>query len=894
MAQPWLKYGGGQPAPPAAPAPPPFIQGTPKPYAAAAEGRAVTDQQLQIEAAERARRDQALQEEKFRLDKERLDKENDPNVGKALEYQSKSAGFYGRMLQSEGNYGAVPDDSKAPRGLVRQFVHDNAPGIENTFINEGGRQKADQSVENFIAATLRLESGASIAPDEFARQYRIFYPMPGDGPEVIKQKAAARAQAIQGMKYAAGPLADDIESSLVTTPAEPGQNLQGDNQETDGLTGSVTDDSPDLTALPTGPSGGTPSEVQRLSGLDGDQSGVGGIMTLAKNGMTGGLYDEAAGLGGGISAFLTGQDPTQAYYNNRDAAAATVERARQSWPTIGGVAEGVGAFAGGGMASAAAPTIAGAAKGMGILGGATGFGQGRGLQDSVQNAMLYAGGGAALGGSMQAAAPYLAKGVNALAGKFSSQAPSDLNAAVVAAGERQGIPIRQPDAIPSLRGDLAKSEASSYGGPKVARTLSEDKAAVQAKVAEVGGPGNVQSEAYNLGQQAQGVGTRFIARTKAQAGHLYDKAKQLAGNATVQPTEAIAAIDRNIAELTAAGENANKGQISYLQGLREDMARPGGMTIESVQNLRTNMRGQLSERQLTATDAERRVGQVIDAANMDLGRELPQGAASALAAADKFYAERQDFIKKVVSQFNGTKAAPLSPEKAAERLTAMVRNKADYDRLSRFMKEATPDEAADFAATIAEGLGKGRNGEFGLGALATNIEKVPANIRKLMFGDDGAKALEDLQVIARAKSDTAGGLNNSRSGVVMARQIGLRALLTGSMGFQGGGMTGALVAPAVTEIASAIGQRRAARLLLNPDFTKWLRNAPNATNPQAIDRYFSTLTGAAARSSTPMFAADIAAFQKALAEKFAASPGRAAADENSPDSRRVPPQNSGQ
>lgn len=133
---------------------------------------------------------------------------------KPTEFQSKSAGFLGRMLRADKAWAGIDAQDKGPRGIVRQWFHEKHPDIENTFMNNELRQKADQNVQDFISATLRQESGAAINAGEFDRQFRIFFPMPGDGPKVLKQKAEARAQAIAGFRVAAGPLGDQVVAEM--------------------------------------------------------------------------------------------------------------------------------------------------------------------------------------------------------------------------------------------------------------------------------------------------------------------------------------------------------------------------------------------------------------------------------------------------------------------------------------------------------------------------------------------------------------------------------------------------------------------------------------------------------------------------------------------------------
>ena len=53
-------------------------------------------------------------------------------------------------------------------------------------------------------AFLRKESGAAIGKDEFARDFVVYFPQPGDRPEVVEQKQAARVAVMHGMASEAG------------------------------------------------------------------------------------------------------------------------------------------------------------------------------------------------------------------------------------------------------------------------------------------------------------------------------------------------------------------------------------------------------------------------------------------------------------------------------------------------------------------------------------------------------------------------------------------------------------------------------------------------------------------------------------------------------------------
>jgi hypothetical protein len=83
------------------------------------------------------------------------------------------------------------------------------------FTQSGDQQQIDQAQRNFINATLRRESGASISPGEFENARRQYFDQPGDKDAVLAQKAANRKRVIQSM-FAAVP------ENLRTLPALPG------------------------------------------------------------------------------------------------------------------------------------------------------------------------------------------------------------------------------------------------------------------------------------------------------------------------------------------------------------------------------------------------------------------------------------------------------------------------------------------------------------------------------------------------------------------------------------------------------------------------------------------------------------------------------------------------
>ena len=218
---------------PQATRPPTFIPGQITPTKQASEARANEAAMRAAEAADRAARNEgrAIENQarsianenrpkapsgfRFAADGQTLEAipggPSDPEAalgGKPTEGQSKSAAFLIRALGSNKSYEGT---GLGARNLITQGLQDAAPNITNSTINSESRQIANSAQDEFIAASLRQDSGAAIPEEEMERQRRIYFPMPGDGPDVIEQKKNARLRAIEGLLLSAGPLAEEAQ-----------------------------------------------------------------------------------------------------------------------------------------------------------------------------------------------------------------------------------------------------------------------------------------------------------------------------------------------------------------------------------------------------------------------------------------------------------------------------------------------------------------------------------------------------------------------------------------------------------------------------------------------------------------------------------------------------------
>lgn len=98
-------------------------------------------------------------------------------------------------------------------------------------------QQAQQASLEFLQAILRKDTGAAITKEETAEYGKVYLPQPGDGPEVLKQKAESRDRAIDAIEAGLPPQAilkseealkkGDAKEPGVPEEAEETKSFQG-------------------------------------------------------------------------------------------------------------------------------------------------------------------------------------------------------------------------------------------------------------------------------------------------------------------------------------------------------------------------------------------------------------------------------------------------------------------------------------------------------------------------------------------------------------------------------------------------------------------------------------------------------------------------------------------
>ncbi len=128
--------------------------------------------------------------------------------------QGKNTGFLMRAQDAEKVISANESEGTS---MWNKAAANMPLGAGNYMISQDA-QKLNQAKRDFINAVLRQESGAVISPEEFANAEQQYFPQPGDGPDVLKQKAQNRKNAVEGFRIRSGPGADVVDKQQAAQP----------------------------------------------------------------------------------------------------------------------------------------------------------------------------------------------------------------------------------------------------------------------------------------------------------------------------------------------------------------------------------------------------------------------------------------------------------------------------------------------------------------------------------------------------------------------------------------------------------------------------------------------------------------------------------------------------
>lgn len=597
---------------------------------------------------------------------------------------------------------------------------------------------------------------------------------------------------------------------------------------------------------------------QRLGNAgDGGAAVAGGADTI-----TMGTFDELSALGDAVGDAFQGQGFD---YSANLAANRQFQEGLQD--------QHGGAYLGGQIAGAAIMPTFGAKSvpqfvGLGAgYGGAYGAGSGEGnIGDRAVSAFQGSATGAATAGVLGYGGQKLFEGgrrVATAAGRRLAGPTTPEQAALLKAGEREGVPVNMGDVYPNLRNTIATQETIPGSSGPIRQGIQAGRDAMESRVGELGHGGTARGEGA-LGERVYKGGERYLAQHRAISERDYNIARHLAGADFKATADTAAAEANKIVAALSETPNSNKTVLGLYRDILADLTDNAGnlkpLSIDAIKEMRRNIRLEMSSRGLVGSKDDARLQAIVDAASSDVARALAAKdprAAAAYQKADAAYAERIEFINGTLRNFMGTKDKPISGEALVAKIGGMAGSGArgNARELNRFMSVLSPEERADVAASFAAQLGRRSADEpFSPATFLSNIRNIDERSRIVLFGKSGAQSIRNLTKLATAKTESVNRLNNSRSGMVVNYRTVLSNLLLGVPG--GGAVAGAATGiggpttAAVGLTASGLmlaGSRALAKALMNEDFTRAVAQTPATTSPKAINAHIGRLRQIAAK-----------------------------------------------
>lgn len=142
------------------------------------------------------------------------------NARPPTEGQLAGAGYLQRMTGAEKIINDLSSSGMDAIPLIKSMALDTK--AEGYALSPAEASLA-QAQRDWVRAKLRKESGAVIADEEMASEIKTYFPLPGEGPEIIAQKREARRRAERQMQIGSGSAAP-LAGELTPSANEPAQS----------------------------------------------------------------------------------------------------------------------------------------------------------------------------------------------------------------------------------------------------------------------------------------------------------------------------------------------------------------------------------------------------------------------------------------------------------------------------------------------------------------------------------------------------------------------------------------------------------------------------------------------------------------------------------------------
>jgi hypothetical protein len=214
----------------------------------------------------------------------------------------------------------------------------------------------------------------------------------------------------------------------------------------------------------------------------------------------------------------------------------------------------------------------------------------------------------------------------------------------------------------------------------------------------------------------------------------------------------------------------------------------------------------------------------------------------------------------------------LSAEKAFSQIQRWGSEKGgDFAKLSQAVRSLPEEDANIVRATFFDAMGAASKGNqnaqgdaFSIASLVTNWNGLNPRAKAVLFQGEHRKAVDDIMTAASGMKASARYNNSSNTGATVIGGMTLSS-------FYGGVLPG---------VATIVGQTGLGALLGSTRVAKWLSALYRKPNPQAAKAHISRLDSLA--KTEPTIGAEIINMKEYLLNRLAASPEKAAAQDQEP------------
>ncbi|EEF3047813.1 DNA transfer protein [Salmonella enterica] len=433
------------------------------------------------------------------------------------------------------------------------------------------------------------------------------------------------------------------------------------------------------------------------------------------------------------------------------------------------------------------------------------------------------------GGAVNTVAKGLERGITAFKGDIAPEV-----AKKIATSESMGVTPMTSDVIPPknafTRGLTQDAEGALLGtGSKRAEQYATRSKLVSNYFDRFG--------EYNPDDVVKSLTTTLRGRKDAAGAVINDVTNKM-GNAAVDTTNTMNALNTAIARQERLGTSANQSLLTSLRNLREELANPAtdlDVTFDLLRQHRTAFRSNVQGDAMVFPNQAKAATNMVENA---MSKDLRNAVAKNLGASDaaKYLKANSDYANvynKVLNKNIANKLNKASSEASPELINTVVlsRKPSDVKRIWSALDDKGKDAMrAAYVSKIAEKAGDSP------AKFITEVNKLKSQsggeIYNTIFSGKHMKELDSLHEVLQqtARSDTANVVTQTgQSQANRIRTIGATATLGVSLGLEAG--FGAIMRLYESKAARNALLRLANTKAGTPAYERALNNAANAIRP---------------------------------------------------------------